>query len=176
MRSHPCLLAVLSSLLPLTLHAADTAPAKDDSAPAPYVLKRRSTFTPPIAAARAPFWPIGWTPPKSVASTPTQAAPTHEPALDEKSFRVTSILLGDGSTPSFAVINGRAYGEGEFLKVPRGSGESTQSKLMARIRVERINDGRIMLQRGQQTLLVSLQRPDLALKKIQEEQLLSDDR
>lgn len=176
MRSHPCLLAVFSTLLPLTLHAADAASAKDDSAPAPYVLKRRSTFTPPSADARAPFWPIGWAPPKTGEVVSTQIATTHEPALDEKSFRVTSILIGDGSTPSFAVINGRAYGEGEFLKVPRGSAESAQSKLMARIRVQRINDGRIVLQRGQQTLLVALQRPESALRKIQEEQLLSDDR
>lgn len=150
------------------LRAEDPAPAKSDTVP-PYELKRRSKFTPTAAKARVPFWPIGWV--KRSAGVVVEAAP--EPArvlLDEKSFKVTSILLGAGTTPSLAVINGRAYSEGEFLRMPKGGATPP-----VRVRVQRINDGTVILQNAGQTLVASLVRPELSSRK-NEELLLDPDR
>jgi hypothetical protein len=90
--------------------------------------------------------------------------------VDEKAFRVTSILIGSGTTPSLAVINGRAYSEGEFLRMPKGSPMPP-----VRIRVQRINDGNVILQNADQVLVASLVRPELSEKKA-EELLLDPDR
>ena len=163
------------------LHAADPAPAKPaDPAPAPdkaadpvepYVLKKRSEFAATADAdARAPFWPIGWKKRKPGVVQASQAVPVAAPVvLDEKSFKVTSILLGSGTTPSLAVINGRAYSEGEFLRMPKGTATP------ARIRVQRINDGSVILQNANQTMVASLVRSELQNKR-SEELLLDPDR
>lgn len=177
MKPHPFILALAASLLPLSaVHATEADATKDE--PAPYKLKRRSSFTPPSADARAPFWPIGWVPKKMIATaSPTQvAAPA--PLLDEKSFRVTSILLGAGTAPSLAVINGRAYGEGEFLKTPGSPAANGKQGVpaVARIRVQRISDGSVVLQCAEQAITISMQRQELALRKVQEEQLIPEDR
>jgi hypothetical protein len=181
MKPHPFIFALAVSLFPLpAVHAADADPGKDE--PAPYKLKRRSSFTPPTADARAPFWPIGWVPKKTmIASTPAAQAAAPTPLLDEKAFRVTSILLGAGTAPSLAVINGRAYGEGEFVKVPRGSvapavAGKPAAPAVARIRVQRISDGSVVLQCAEQAITISMQRQELALRKVQEEQLIPEDR
>src|SRR3978361_776225 len=75
-----------------------------------YHLKNQSTFqvTPGV---RAPFWPIGWTP--SAKTTDTEAVNAQTLVITPDQFSVTSILLG---AQSLAVINGRTYGEGEFLR------------------------------------------------------------
>jgi hypothetical protein len=154
----------------VVLHAEDAAPAKADAVP-PYELKKRSQFSVATKNVRPPFWPIGWV--KRGAGTVVQAAaPEAAPAvqLDEKSFKVTSILLGSGTTPSLAVINGRAYSEGEFVRMPKGS-----TAPPARVRVQRINDGNVILQNAAQTLVASLVRPELSNKK-GEELLLDPDR
>jgi hypothetical protein len=176
------------------LHAAPEAPApaaaapKADSpatvkaeAPAePYQLKNRSAFNCPAEVARVPFWPIGWSPRKgAAASTTAQALP--KVALDDKMFRVTSILLGTGTTGSLAVINGRAYSEGENLRMPRlanavagVTGKPANSA--TRIRVLRITDGTVLLQRDDETITVALQRPELAQRKPEEPLLDEQDR
>jgi hypothetical protein len=125
-----------------------------------YTLKNRSAFALP-ATTRPPFWPIGFVKgeAKRVAGP---AAP--RPAVDESSFRVTSILLGN---PALAVINGRAYSEGEYLRMPKGT--------PVRIRVQRIADGGVVLQTADQVLNVALHRAEAGLKKVEEE-LLPDDR
>ena len=181
MKPYPFVVALVVSLLPLpAVHAADADAGKDE--PAPYKLKRRSSFTPPAADARAPFWPIGWIPKKTmIATTPGAPAAAPAPLLDEKAFRVTSILLGAGTAPSLAVINGRAYGEGEFLKVPRGTvvpavAGQLGAPAVARIRVQLISDGSVVLQCAEQAITISMQRPELALRKVQEEQLTPEDR
>jgi hypothetical protein len=157
--------ALLSSVV--ALHAEDAAPAKPGTV-APYELKNRSSFSDGGANSRAPFWPIGWV---------KRSGPTHAPVvavprvlLDEKSFKVTSILLGSGTTPSLAVINGRAYSEGEFLRMPKGSPMPP-----LRVRVQRINDGTVILQNADQTLVASLVRPELSNKR-PEELVLDPDR
>ena len=85
------------------------------------------------------------------------------------------ILLG---SPSFAIINGRTYSEGEFLRTARpGAAPATAAGLPpgARVRVYRINDGAVVLQNQEQLITVMLSRPEL-LQRNAEEQLLSEDR
>ena len=158
----------------------DAAPAKAEPAPEPYQLKNRSSFTGAPEGTRAPFWPIGWVHRKGVSSVvAVLAAP--KPVLDERAFRVTSILLGSGATPSLAVINGRAYSEGEFLKMPRGAAVAAPlapgatPAPVARVRVQRISDGVVVLQQAELTVKVSMLRPELAQKKT-EDPLLDDER
>ena len=135
----------------------------------PYELKNRSSFANPVDMTRAPFWPIGWV--KRSKNSPVVAAQQVEVpkvALDARSFRVTSILLGSGTTPSLAVINGRAYSEGEFVRMPKTPGVPP-----IRVRVQRITDGSVILENANQTLVASLVRPELSNPK--PETLLKDD-
>ena len=179
MKTHPAFLTLATSLLcAVSLPAADAVPEKAGAAPEPYQLKNRSSFTLPAENTRAPFWPIGWVHRAGVSSVVGPAA-APKAVLDERSFRVTSILLGSGASPSLAVINGRAYSEGEFLKMPRGTAVPRAGQpaatAAARIRVQRISDGSIVLQREDQLITVTMQRPELALRKT-EEPLLDEDR
>lgn len=139
--------------------------ADESSSPAApvgkYSLKKRSVIHLPNGT-RAPFWPIGWVK-GAPATAKAEAAP--QPLLNERSFRVTSILLG---SPSLAVINGRAYSEGEYIRMPKETGG-------LRVRVQRISDGLVMLQHDQQMLSVQLTRAELGPKK-PEMEYLSDDR
>lgn len=149
---------------------APAAAAEKTEPVAPYELKNKSKFTAADTNGRAPFWPIGWVKrkPGIVQQTAAPAAP--KVLIDEKAFKVTSILIGSGTTPSLAVINGRAYSEGEFLRMPKG-GATPQ----VRIRVQRINDGSVVLQNADQTLVAALARPELSERK-NEELLLDPDR
>ena len=196
MSTHRHLLTFAGSLLcAATLHAGSTEPDKAASAAAktepppakaepalePYQLKNRSKFSCASEDARAPFWPIGWVHRKGTSSVVASVATT-KTVLDEKSFRVTSILLGSGATPSLAVINGRAYSEGEFLKMPRATAGTapaaagtTAVPAAARIRVQRISDGSVILQREDQTVTVAMQREELSQKKM-DEPLLDEER
>ena len=125
-----------------------------------YELKNRSTIA-SRDANRPPFWPIGWVKRgPAVEKAPVVSRVT----FDEKSFVVSSILIGN---PSLAVIIGRSYMEGDFLRFPRG----TEA---IRIRVQRILDGGVQLQADNQVFLAKLQRPELQAKKFDD--LLPDDR
>jgi len=93
------------------------------------------------------------------ASSPVTMVVAPNWTLEEKNFRVTSILLSSGTSPSLAVINARTYAEGEFLRMPKGSGSSF------RVRVMRINDGNVVLAYGDQTVVVPLRRPELNQNK-----------
>lgn len=161
--------AIVALLLgAVTLPAEETPPAKSESVP-PYQLKNRSAFAEVDENCRAPFWPIGWV--KRKVGAASVAAPTVPTVLlDGKNYKVTSILLGSGATPSLAVINGRAYSEGEFLRTPRSAGTTPP-----RVRVQRINDGNVVLQNAEQLLVAALQRPELSARK-SEELLLDPDR
>lgn len=150
---------------------APAAPAEKREPVAPYELKNKSQFTTADPSGRAPFWPIGWVKRKAGGVQQVAAAPVAPKVMvDEKAFKLTSILIGSGTTPSLAVINGRAYSEGEFLRMPKGG-----TTPPARIRVQRINDGSVTLQNADQVLTVSLARPELAERK-GEELLLDPDR
>ena len=85
--------------------------------------------------------------------------------MPESGFAVTSIMLGN---PSLAVINARAYSEGEFIRMPKGSAPM-------KIRVQQISDGSVSLAYENQTFTVPLKRPELAAHK-GEADLLSQDR
>ena len=69
---------------------------------------------------------------------------------------MTSILVGSGTAPSLAVINGRAYGEGEFLRMPKGFGFGSGFRVL----VKRIDDGSVALAHENQTVVVPLRRPE----------------
>jgi len=86
------------------------------------------------------------------ASSPAPVLMLGNIAFEEKSFRVTNILLGSGTTPSLAVINGRAYSEGELLHGYRGA--------PFQVRVQRIEKDNVVLQSHEKTLVVSLQLPE----------------
>lgn len=147
---------------------AKPEPPKPTEPVPPYVLKNKSSFANPVDITRAPFWPIGWVKRGKVNSATTvQQVEAPKVDVDPSQFRVTSILLGTGATASLAVINGRAYSEGEFLRMPRNG--STPGP---RIRVQRITDGNIILQNGTQTMTVPLHRPELSSPK--PEPLLND--
>ncbi len=182
---HLSFLAVFLACVPL-LHAVRPPPADPDvqvkagakaeasaklePAP-PYQLKNRSAFTVAANTSRAPFWPIGWA--KRVVGAPVQVQEVQvapKVLLDEKSFTLTSILLNTGTTPSLAVLNHRAYSEGEFVRMPKTPGVPP-----LRIRVQRITDGAVTLQNGTQTLIIPLQRLELSNKR-PEEALLDPDR
>ena len=85
--------------------------------------------------------------------------------LNETPFAVTSIMLGN---PSLAVINARAYSEGEFIRMPKGSAPM-------KVRVMQIGDGSVSLSYEDQNFTIALKRPELADHKVDEE-LLSQDR
>src|SRR5688572_22292617 len=150
--------------------AEEPAPAPK---PPPYELKHKSSFTTLGENDRAPFWPIGFSKRKVVA-TPTEttrvAVEGPKVVLEEKNFKVTSILLGN---PSLAIINGRTYSEGEFLRMPRPAAATaataTPIPLGARVRLYRINDGSVVLQNQDQLLTVTLARPELVQRNGVEE-------
>jgi hypothetical protein len=144
----------------------ELAQARDAAPVTPYVLKNRSSFDNPGETARVPFWPVGWTKQKGMVAA-VKAAAEPKITLDEKGFKVSSILLGSGTTPSLAVINGRAYSEGELIRMPRGSAP-------IRIRVQRINDGSVLLEHDSEKLVVSLRRPELNQHK--DDELLDPNR
>jgi hypothetical protein len=134
--------------------APGSLPIPETKAPADvpkYALKNRSFFT-ISPETRAPFWPIGWV---KRAGTPKEIREKPNVTFDENAFSVTSILMG---SPSLAVINGRAYSEGELIRMPKNSAT-------VRPRVQSINDGTVTLQSEDQTLVVALRRPQLAERR-----------
>lgn len=176
-------LAILLSAVGAGAAFAEDA-AAGSKAPA-YVLKKRSAFSPLADDQRAPFWPIGWCKRKPVAAAaaaPAQVAEAPKMKLDARNYKVTSILLGN---PSLAIINGRTYSEGEFLRTPRtavaahgGAARpapaTTAAAPVPRIRIYRITDGNVVLQGPDQYLTVPLLRPELAQRRGEEELLLED--
>ena len=140
-----------------------------------YQLKSRSTYS-AAEDVRPPFWPIGF-----VKKTKEQAAVVQF-QLDPKMFVVSSILIGQ---PSLAVINGRAYGEGETLRAPRKEKKGAEAPATekavpmpagVRIRVARIFDGKVTLAAEDQAITLALRRPELTQRAPGEtEELLSSD-
>ncbi len=137
-----------------------------------YEVKAQSSFR-VEDSTRPPFWPIGWVKRSTTAVQP-EAAPVVRATLSADSFSVTSVLLGN---PSLAVINGRAYGEGETVRMPKAAatGKGTPTKSGLRVQVARILDGRVLLKSADgQSLEIGLRRGQLTEKKAEAE-LLSED-
>lgn len=147
---------------------ATAAPATPDTAG--FHLKNRSTFTSP-ETSRPPFWPVGWV--KHVAGAPVQVAnaPVPEIKVDASQFSVTSILLG---TPSLAVINGKSYGQGDYLRMGRATPRIAGAPVAAgvRVQVQKISDGLVTLVVADQAFTVPLRRPQLSDHKVDEDPLL----
>ena len=130
----PRIALLAAALLISTLHCA---PAQGGDT---FKLKNRSLFG-GTQVARDPFWPIGW---KKDSRLDPQAPAEVEITADE--FVVTSILL---SPPALALINGKEYGEGEFVVVPGSA---------AKAQVAAIQDGTVVLIYHGKTVTAALRR------------------
>jgi hypothetical protein len=115
-------------------HAAEEAPIE---------LKKKSSFN--GDNARNPFWPIGWKPAPKVAAPSEQAGPE----IPESAFRVSSITLDNGTR--FAIVNGKAMQEGQVFGLQMGN-QTYQ------LTVKVIEDGRVILERHGQQIIVPLRR------------------
>jgi hypothetical protein len=165
---NPKLPILAATLLPLVVLAEEPA-----AKPAAYELKNRSSFS-ATDETRAPFWPIGWSRKVTQVAPTTTAAPVAvKQAIDPSQYKITSILLG---SPSLAVINGRAYEEGEYLKTPRSKDAAPAGAApQPRICVQRITDSAVVLSQGTERVTVQFIRAGLAAKGPVRD-LLSEDR
>ena len=116
------------------------------AAEAPVIeLKNKSSFK-MDSATRSPFWPIGW---KPAAKLVEHAVEHAGPDIPLTAFSVSSITLGAGG--HFAIINGKIMGEGQQFGLQLGS-QTYQ------ITVKAIEDGRVVLGRRDQEIIVPLRR------------------
>jgi hypothetical protein len=151
----------ISILASPALLAADAKPAPtalkskpaDESAPVELknksaeegsiAVKNKSSFN-VDAGTRSPFWPISWKPTGKVAS-----GGTDQGAVPPGAFVVSTITL-DGAT-RFAIINGKSMQEGQQFGLQVG----TQ---IYQVMVKRIEDGRVILGRRDEEIVVPLRR------------------
>lgn len=127
---------------------AEKAPAADVSdKPSgdsnPIAVKNKSSFQ-MDAGTRNPFWPIGWKPTARVGG-----GGTGQSEVPPGAFLVTTITV-DGAT-RFAIINGKTMGEGQQFGLKLG----TQ---IYQVTVKRIEDGQVILNRGEEEIVVPLRR------------------
>ncbi len=152
----------ISILASPALLAADAKPAptalksKGGDGPAPVELKNKSAEeASPItlknksafnvdAGTRSPFWPISWKPTGKVAS-----GGTDQGEVPAGAFVVSTITLDGGA--HFAIINGKSMGEGQQFGLQIG----TQ---VYQVTVKRIEDGRVILGRRDEEIVVPLRR------------------
>ena len=126
--------------------AAEDAKNKTPEEPAVISVKNKSSFQ-MDAGARSPFWPISWKPTARVAG----AGGTAQGEVPPNAFLVTSITL-DGAT-RFAIVNGKTMGEGQQFGLQVG----TQ---IYQVTVKRIEDGRVIIGRGEEEIVVPLRRKE----------------
>lgn len=143
MRTIFAILTLSMLSLPLA-HAGDTAAAKADDASAAIALKNKSSFT-MDGSGRNPFWPIGWKPVTYHQTTTEHTGPDILPSA----FVVSSITLDQGAR--FAIINGKAMQEGQQFGLQMGN-QTYQ------LTVKSIEDGRVILSRRDQEIVVPLRR------------------
>ena len=155
-------LICISILAARALLAADPKPAAaalkskpaNESAPvepknksaqeaSPIAVKNKSAFN-IDAGIRSPFWPLSWKPTGKVAS-----GGTDQGEVPPGAFVVTTITL-DGAA-RFAIINGKSMGEGQQFGLQIG----TQ---VYQVTVKRIEDGRVILGRRDEEIVVPLRR------------------
>jgi hypothetical protein len=129
----------ISLLAFVAAHAAVGADAP------PIELKNKSSFA-MEASGRNPFWPIGWRPsPKTEAAAGEHAGPEIPP----NAFVLSSVTLDHGTR--FAIINGKPMQEGQVFGLQMG----TQTYQLT---VKAIEDGRVVLGRRDQEIVVPLRR------------------
>ena len=107
-------------------------------------LKNKSTFE-MENGSRNPFWPIGWKP----AAKITNGADRGGTDLPTTVFVVSTITVEPSGR--FAIINGKTMTEGQQFGLQMG----TQTY---QITVKRIEDGRVILGRRDQEIVVPLRR------------------
>jgi hypothetical protein len=130
----------------LTLAACALPSLRAEDAPAPAIeLKNKSAFT-LDASGRNPFWPIGW---KPVVRNQTTTTEHTGPDILASAFVVSSITLDQGAR--FAIINGKAMQEGQVFGLQLGN-QTYQ------LTVKSIEDGRVILARRDQEIIVPLRR------------------
>ena len=124
---------------------ASLAVARASAAEEPVVieLKHKSSFT-MDASGRNPFWPIGWKPVARVQTTEHTG-----PDILPSAFVVSSITLDQGA--HFAIINGKVMQEGQQFGLQLGN-QTYQ------LTVKSIEDGRVILARRDQEIIVPLRR------------------
>lgn len=115
--------------------------ARADNAPTPEPQKVSTFKMEP--SARNPFWPIGWKPVENEGVA--EAGPDVPPSV----FAVTSITLDPGA--HFAIINGKTMTEGQQFGLQLGA-QTYQ------ITVKSIQDGRVILARRNEEIIVPLRR------------------
>ena len=132
---------------PKTKPAEENTPAelknKQVEEPPPIVLKNKSSFR-IDAGTRSPFWPISWKPTGKVAT-----GGTDQGEVPPGAFVVSTITL-DGAA-RFAIINGKSMQEGQHFGLQVG----TQ---VYQVMVKRIEDGRVILGRRDEEIVVPLRR------------------
>jgi hypothetical protein len=150
----PALLAADQKPAPVALKnksAEEPAPVelknKPAEEPAPIALKNKSSFN-VDAGTRSPFWPISWKPAGKIAS-----GGTDQGEVPPGAFVVSTITL-DGAA-RFAIINGKSMGEGQQFGLQIG----TQ---VYQVMVKRIEDGRVILERHDEEIVVPLRRKEPA--------------
>lgn len=134
---------------PVALKAkpADPVPADAKNKPAEevaaVVLKNKSAFK-ADATMRNPFWPISYKPTGRVGG-----AGNDQGEVPPGAFVVSSITLDERGR--FAIINGKSMGEGMQFGLQVG----TQ---VYQVSVKRIEDGRVILGRHDEEIVVPLRR------------------
>ena len=112
----------------------------------PIELKNKSSFK-AETSGRNPFWPIGWKPAPKIATT--SGAEHTGPEIPASAFTVTSITYDRGAR--YAIVNGRPMTEGQQFGLQMG----TQTYQLT---VKSIDDGRVVLSRRDQEIIVPLRR------------------
>ena len=97
------------------------------------------------ANSRDPFWPIGWKPTARLTGKGSEGSGD----IPLSAFAVTSITLGEGQ--HFAIVNGKVMQEGQQFGLRFGS-QTFQ------VTVKAIEDGRVVLSRHDQEIVVPLRR------------------
>jgi len=138
------ILALLTlGALALPVFGAEETP---DAPAAPAIeLKNKSTFT-MDGSGRNPFWPIGW---KPVARPQANTSEHSGPDILPTAFVVSSITMDQGAR--YAIINGKVMSEGQAFGLQLG----TQTYQLT---VKAIEDGRVILARRDQEIIVPLRR------------------
>jgi hypothetical protein len=111
--------------------------------PVAITVKNKSSFA-TDAGSRSPFWPISWKPTGRVAG-----GGTDQGEVPPGAFLVSTITV-DGAT-KFAIINGKSMSEGQQFGLQIG----TQ---VYQVTVKRIEDGRVILARHDEEIVVPLRR------------------
>lgn len=128
----------------LTLSALSLPCLRAEDAPPAIELKNKSSFT-MDASGRNPFWPIGWKPVARVQNNTEHTGPDILPSA----FVVSSITMDQGAR--FAIINGKAMQEGQQFGLQLGN-QTYQ------LTVKSIEDGRVILARRDQEIIIPLRR------------------